>query len=286
MIEKEMEDLISSNPDLFFPRNKFTLVGRQGNFSGVGRYDLLFKDEYNYNILMELKAVPAKYENAHQLAKYKDAFSERGIEKVLLWLVATHIPKSVRDFLDNVGIEYTEIHETEYRRVASLVKYSFDSENENIFENRSEFLHDENVKLTHDTRKITSGKYEEKKTQLKNTFPVAYHFLSIIDTKQMVGFKFGKSVNVHLYYQDGFYAYIKINHSSLIFSPFPNLKIKGDKKDKSRLLFDKPFVSLIESLNGFVENWAYRNNNEFEINKKAPEKFFENLLQLIKNIHK
>lgn len=286
MIEKEMEDLIAEHPDSFFPRNKFTLIGRQGSFSGVGRYDLLFKDEYEYNILMELKAVPAKYQDAHQLAKYKDAFTEQGIDKMLLWLVATHIPKSVRDFLDNVGIEYTEIHEIEYRKVASIFKYSFKSEEPNSSDNSSLLMSSQVDNSVHSFIKVKSGKYEEKKSQLKNTFPVAYNFLSYIDTSHGTGFKFGKTVNVHLYFHDGFYTYIKLNHSSLSFFPFPNLKIKGDKKDNTRLLFDKPFISLIESLNGFKDNWAKRNVNEFEIRKNAPEEFFERFLQLIKAVHK
>ena len=286
MIEKEMEDLISEHPVSFFPRNKLTLIGRQGSFSGVGRYDLLFKDEFEYNILMELKAVPAKYQDAHQLAKYKDAFSERGLNKVLLWLVATHIPKSVRDFLDNVGIEYSEIHEIEYRKVASLFKYTFKSEEPNSFDNSLLLSSNGDDNIDQSSIRTKSGKYEEKKSLLKNTFPVAYNFLSYIDTNHGTGFRFGKSVNVHLYYHDGFYIYIKLNHSSLTFSPIFNLKIQGDKKDKARLLFDKPLLSLIESLNGFKDQWAVRNTNEFEIKKNTPEKFFEQLLELIKNVHK
>jgi hypothetical protein len=286
MLEKEMEDLIAEHPDSFFPRNKFTLIGRQGSFAGVGRYDLLFKDEYDYNILLELKAVPAKYQDAHQLAKYKDAFTERGVDKILLWLVATHIPKSVRDFLENVGIEYTEIHEIEFRKVASLFKYIFKSEEPSGADISILSSANYNVNINHNNISIKSSKYEEKKAQLKNTFLTAYNFLSYIDNNHGTGFKFGKSVNVHLYYHDGFYAYIKLNHSSLSFSPFPNLKIKGDKKNNARLLFDKPLISLIESLNGFKDNWAIRNVNEFEIRRNTPEEFFEKLLQLIKNVHK
>lgn len=35
-----------------------------------------------------------------------------------MWLVAPQISTSVREFLDRIGIEYTEIHEAEFRRVA------------------------------------------------------------------------------------------------------------------------------------------------------------------------
>ena len=79
---------------------------------------------------MELKARTAKYEDASQLAKYKDALEAAGERNILMWLVAPQIPKSVRDFLDGIGIEYTEIHEPEYRNVASRHGYEIKSESE------------------------------------------------------------------------------------------------------------------------------------------------------------
>jgi len=95
----------------------------------VGRYDLLFLDEFGTQVLMELKAIPAKYEHATQLAKYSDALREKNAKHIQMWLVAPSIPRSVRDFLDQVGIEYTEIHEAEFRKVAARHDYSFASEN-------------------------------------------------------------------------------------------------------------------------------------------------------------
>ena len=35
-----------------------------------------------------------------------------------MWLVAPRIPKAVCEFLDRIGIEYSEIHEAEFRHVA------------------------------------------------------------------------------------------------------------------------------------------------------------------------
>ncbi len=128
MIEREMEDLIAAYPKEFFPRKDMVLKGRQGCLSGVGRYDLWFEDEHGTNVLMEIKARPAKYQDADQCAKYKDALDQNGERYVLMWLVATIIPGSVRSFLDNSGIEYTEIHEAEYRVVAQRHNYTFESE--------------------------------------------------------------------------------------------------------------------------------------------------------------
>lgn len=118
MIEREMEDLIASYPDDFFPERGFELRGRQKSFAGVGRFDLLFEDRFKTKILMELKAVPAKYEVATQLAKYKDELRNRGENHIVMWLVAPQVTSSVREFLDRIGIEYSEIHEAEFRRVA------------------------------------------------------------------------------------------------------------------------------------------------------------------------
>jgi hypothetical protein len=118
MTERQMEDLIAEFPDDFFRGHGFVLKGRQQSFAEVGRFDLLFVDSFQTNILMELKARPAKYEDASQLAKYKDALQQRSTQRILMWLVAPQIPNSVREFLDQIGIEYSEIHPAQYLMVA------------------------------------------------------------------------------------------------------------------------------------------------------------------------
>jgi hypothetical protein len=128
MNEREMEDLIAAHVEEFFPRRLFVLKGRQGTFAGVGRFDLLFEDQFQNNILMELKAVPAKLEVAEQLVKYKQALEGTGKQNVIMWLVAPLVPKHVADFLDRFGVEHTEIHEAEFRQIAGRHNYSFASE--------------------------------------------------------------------------------------------------------------------------------------------------------------
>jgi hypothetical protein len=59
--KREMEDLIAAHVEDFFPRRLFELKGRQGTFAGLGRFDLLFEDQFQNNILMELKAAPNVY---------------------------------------------------------------------------------------------------------------------------------------------------------------------------------------------------------------------------------
>ena len=53
MLERDMEDLIATYPEDFFNK-EFTLIGRQQSFADVGRFDLLFKDEFGWMILVEL----------------------------------------------------------------------------------------------------------------------------------------------------------------------------------------------------------------------------------------
>lgn len=127
-----MESLIAEHPSDFFPRHELALEGRQRSFRGVGRFDLLFRDQFGFNVLMELKAVPARYEDASQLAKYRDAMLALGESKILMWLVAPAIPASVREFLDHVGIEHTEIHVAEFKKVATLHGYELVQAGESI----------------------------------------------------------------------------------------------------------------------------------------------------------
>jgi len=120
VLEREMEDLIATYPDDFFPGRGFKLKGRQQSYAGVGRFDLLFEDRFQLNVLMELKSEPAKFGVADQLARYYDELRNRGTFGVLMWLVAPQIPYAVREFLDRIGIEYSEIHRAEFLKIANL----------------------------------------------------------------------------------------------------------------------------------------------------------------------
>ena len=125
-----MEDLIAEFPSDFFPRQKLVFRRRQESMGEVGRFDLLFQDEFQTNILIELKARPAKYEDANQLARYRDELVRRGERNILMWLVAPQIPNSVKEFLERFGIEYSEIHTVEFRRVAERHNVTVGAEDE------------------------------------------------------------------------------------------------------------------------------------------------------------
>ena len=135
MIESDMEDLIQAFPDEFFPGRGFKFKERQTSFAGVGRFDLLFEDRYNRNVLMELKAVAAKSEAVDQLIRYQDELRLRGEKNIILWLVAPHIPQSLIDLLDRFGIEYQQIHVAEYLHVAERHGFPIRSEMQRLVEN-------------------------------------------------------------------------------------------------------------------------------------------------------
>ena len=124
MLEREMENLIADNPEHFFPRHGFVLKGRQQSFKGVGRFDLLFEDRHGVPIFMELKAVPARYEVIDQVARYRDALKALGSTNVIMLIVSPSIPPGMKEFLSHLGIEYTEIHETEFKRIATVTGYA------------------------------------------------------------------------------------------------------------------------------------------------------------------
>jgi hypothetical protein len=123
MLEREMEDLIAGHPDYFFPRHGFVLQGRQQSFQGVGRFDLLFRDRHGMNVLMELKAVPARYDAVDQVARYRDLLLGQGTKNILMWVVAPAIPPTMREMLSHLGIEFTEISEHEFKRAAKSFGY-------------------------------------------------------------------------------------------------------------------------------------------------------------------
>ena len=99
MIEKDMEDVIASFPDDFFPRKHLVLVGRQQSFSGVGRFDLLFEDEFKSTILMELKAKTLKYEDATQVARYGDELKRNRCRNIIMWLALHRFQVLSENFL-------------------------------------------------------------------------------------------------------------------------------------------------------------------------------------------
>jgi len=126
MLEREMEDLIAEFPDDFdcFHGKGLVLMGRQKTLPGFGRFDLLFEDRRHNKILMELKLGRTQVDEVMlQIDRYRDALENQGIADILMYVVATEIPKPHRRMLNNAEIECCEISEAEFRRVARKRNY-------------------------------------------------------------------------------------------------------------------------------------------------------------------
>jgi len=297
MLESVMEHLIAKYPSDFFPRKTLTLTGRQGSFSGVGRFDLLFRDEHDTTILMELKARPAKYEDASQLAKYYDVFKEQGKSNVLMWLVATAIPQSVREFLDRIGIEYTEIHESEYRNVAIKRGETIEVESSIFFETGTDMLTSLKTEPILNPIKINPGSYHNYKSkitpkyrnslqQFGNIFLIGYNFLKYIIDNPNDGFWLSTSTNAHLYYKESFLTYLKLKNEGIHFSPYYNGRIESSTTDNHKLIFPKVFQDLTKDEEGNTKVWAlWGSDGSVTIRKMAPAEFFSKFAEETKKAY-
>jgi hypothetical protein len=284
-----MEDLIAKYPYDFFPRRKLILKDRQGSFQGVGRFDLLFKDEFNTNILMELKAQPAKYIDATQLEKYKGALNNLGNSNIIMWLVAPLIPTSVREFLDRIGIEYTEIHENEYRNIAKRRNEKISSEIES-FDSRNNDLKIESKKLQNSFFPNNKTSYPNRiqpkfrlnRKKLRNNFPGAYNFLCYSQNYVSSGLSLSTSTNAHLYFKTNFLMYIKLKSNSIIISPNFNGRINENSMNKSNKIFPEIFKT-IKEMEGFSKGWAISNIDDILLNSRTPPTFFDKLIKICTN---
>ena len=290
MRERDMEELIARYPAEFFPRHEFTLVDRQGLFPGVGRYDLLFKDGWGTTVLMELKARPAKYADADQLAKYHGALKAAGQTGIMLWLVAPNIPTSVREFLDNIGIEYTEIHVAEYNRIAEKFGYDVvrpEQEDEARRPAPEKVRRPKSPRVGHAeyrsrVKPIFAGQVEK----LAGVFDAGYRFLRDLGDNRIPGFYIWTGTNAHLYYRDGYYSYIVPNRGELKLRGRFNGQISSAATDNNEFVFPGGVRRLIQELDGFKSGWANEAGEWVILRNATPAAFFEGLLELIRTEHK
>ena len=115
-----MEDLLWRYPDDFFPGRGFKPVARQFTLSGAGRLDISFRDNLERLWVVEVKAVPVRTEVADQVYRYSQALRDaHPHDRPFPAVVAPVINATVREHFDRWGIEYYEISEAMFRRVAT-----------------------------------------------------------------------------------------------------------------------------------------------------------------------
>jgi len=148
MLEKDIENLIAQNPDDFFPGEELILIGQQHQIEGR-RIDILFKDKYSRNIIVEVKRGILTREASGQVAEYfgllKSANQSEYYEMVLC---ANVIPKERRLFLEHIGIDCKELGIAKISEIAQKHNYTFlDEKAENIesSQKRESFIPQQNT---------------------------------------------------------------------------------------------------------------------------------------------
>jgi hypothetical protein len=125
MLEKDIENLLASYPDEFFPGEGFKLIDQQFTIEGR-RVDILFEDKHGRQIIVEVKRGILSREASGQIAEYygllKNADETKSYELILC---ANIIPKERKVFLETIGIDCKELGIAQISNIASKYGYTF-----------------------------------------------------------------------------------------------------------------------------------------------------------------
>lgn len=131
-------------------------------------------------------------------------------------------------------------------------------------------------KLSTEARQ-TIGRYEK-------TFNSAYKFLGNVAANNVPGFWLSTAKNAHLYYKDAYFAYIVFEPLSIKFFKQYNNRIHEGTHDKSSMLFGKPLQDLARKHNLSPSPVSFDGPEIMSASFSTPLVFFEDLIDLIKNI--
>lgn len=102
MLEKDIENLIAHYPNEFFPKAKFTLKGQQVKL-GSCYADIMFTDEYERKIIIEVKRGILSRDAAGQIIEYYGLLKQKQPDAIIELIVcANTIPYERKLFLENV----------------------------------------------------------------------------------------------------------------------------------------------------------------------------------------
>ncbi|MCX6149890.1 MAG: EVE domain-containing protein [Ignavibacteriales bacterium] len=129
MLEKDIENLIASHPDEFFPSCGFKLIGQQIK---LGRCfaDIIFEDRFSRKVIVEVKRGILSRDASGQVMEYYGLLKNEQPEVIIeLILCANVIPVERKKFLETVGIECKELGINSINTIAAKYNYRFlDSE--------------------------------------------------------------------------------------------------------------------------------------------------------------
>lgn len=146
MLEKDIENLIATYPEEFFPGEDFKLIGQQYIIEGK-KIDILFEDKFGRKVIVEIKRGILTREAAGQIAEYYGLLKEKEKNNfVELILCANVIPKERKLFLESIGISCKEISVSFLSELARKYDYIFIDDRPS-FENHSSTIIKESLKL-------------------------------------------------------------------------------------------------------------------------------------------
>jgi len=129
MLEKDIENLIASHPDEFFPSSGFKLIGQQIR---LGRCfaDIIFEDRFSRKVIVEVKRGILSRDASGQVMEYYGLLKNEQPEGIVeLILCANVIPAERKKFLETIGIECKELGINTINTIAVKYNYRFlDSE--------------------------------------------------------------------------------------------------------------------------------------------------------------
>jgi len=129
MLEKDIENLIASHPDEFFPSSGFKLIGQQIRL-GKCFADIIFEDRFSRKIIVEVKRGILSGDASGQVMEYYGLLKNEQPDGIVeLILCANVIPAERKKFLETIGIECKELGINSINTIAAKYNYRFlDSE--------------------------------------------------------------------------------------------------------------------------------------------------------------
>jgi hypothetical protein len=129
MLEKDIENLIASHPDEFFPSSGFKLIGQQIRL-GKCFADIIFEDRFNRKVIVEVKRGILSRDASGQVMEYYGLLKNEQPDGIVeLVLCANVIPAERKKFLETIGIECKELGINSINTIAAKYNYQFlDSE--------------------------------------------------------------------------------------------------------------------------------------------------------------
>ena len=126
MREKDIENLLAEHPYEFIPTQHLTLKGQQVRL-GSSIADIIFEDEKNHLVIVEIKRGILRREALGQIIDYYGLLKKEAPEReIRLMLVANVIPDERKTLLiEKLGIDFVEIPPSKIKHVAEKYGYVF-----------------------------------------------------------------------------------------------------------------------------------------------------------------